>query len=177
MTHRLFDEELCAFCSPSLTEGPSGIRRFEDLEKVTLLRWDLSQFEGTSSTRKWNDWNYWLSQVGAEHINPGEGLRYTDYNLMVQAAIAGQGVILGSRPELRNLVEANLLVAAVPQVAVTDIGYDLVTTNQALTRTEVASFLDWIVEIARGRRGQPEPSAVRSPRPSASAARKAAVSP
>lgn len=148
VTQRLFDEELCAFCSPSLANGSPGISRLEDLEKVTLLRWDLSQFEWARTTRKWCDWKYWLACVGADHINPGDGLQFNDYNLMVQAAIAGQGVILGSRPVLRSLVEANLLVNPVTESAVTDIGYDLVTTDKALARAEVTSFLDWIVEKA-----------------------------
>jgi LysR family glycine cleavage system transcriptional activator len=120
----------------------------EDLERVTLLRWDLSQFAWAQATRKWSDWTYWLAQVGAEHVTPGEGLQFSDYNLAVQAAIAGQGVLLGSRPVLRRLVEANLLVSPLPESAVTDIGYDLVTTDQALARAEVARFLDWVLEQA-----------------------------
>ena len=78
-----------------------------------------------------------------------EGLQFNDYNLMVQAAIAGQGVILGSRPVLGDLLEAGLLVDPIPESAVTDIGYDLVTTDTALARAEVASFRDWIVETAK----------------------------
>ena len=149
VTHRLFDEELCAFCSPSLANGSPGIRDLDDLAEVTLLRWDLRQFEWASSTRKWNDWRYWLAHVGAGHIDPGDGLQFNDYNQMVQAAIAGQGVLLGSRPVLGSLVEAGLLVDPVPESAVTDIGYDLVTTDKALARAEVGSFLDWIVETAK----------------------------
>jgi LysR family glycine cleavage system transcriptional activator len=149
VTHRLFDEVLCAFCSPALAQSSPGIQQLADLERATLLRWDLSQFPPASNTRKWNDWRYWLAQVGADHIDPGEGLQFTDYNLMVQAAIAGQGVILGSQPVLARLVETNLLVSPVPEQAVTDIGYDLVTTDRALAREEVSNFLDWIVAEAK----------------------------
>lgn len=145
VTHRLFDEELCAYCSPALANARPGIRALEDLETAPLLRWDLTQFEWASATKKWNDWKHWLACVGAGDIDPGEGLQFNDYNLMVQAAIAGQGVILGSKPVLGSLVEAGLLVAPVPESAVTDIGYDLVTTDKALARAEVAAFLEWIV--------------------------------
>ena len=71
------------------------------------------------------------------------------FTIVVQAAIAGQGVILGSRPVLRSLVEAGLLVDPLRESAVTDIAYDLVTTDKTLARAEVASFLDWIVEKAK----------------------------
>lgn len=149
IAHRLFDEELCALCSPSLAKEDPGIRELDDLARVTLLRWDLSLFRWAATTKKWNDWRYWLDRVGAGHIDPCDELQFTDYNLMVQAAVAGQGVILGSRPVLRSLVEAGLLVDPIPESAVTDIGYDLVTTDKALARAEVARFLDWIVEEAR----------------------------
>ncbi len=146
IVHRLFDEQLCAFCSPSLAKGPPGLRRLEDLENVTLLRWDLSEFAWATATAKWNDWTYWLDQVGANHITPGEGLGFNDYNLAVQAAIAGQGVVLGSWPVLRSLVDAELLVSPFTERAATDIGYDLVTTERTLARADVRGFLDWILE-------------------------------
>jgi LysR family glycine cleavage system transcriptional activator len=148
VTRRLFDEEICVFCSPSLAEGPPGISRLEDLANVTLLRWDLSQFEWARVTREWIDWGHWLAHVGADGIHPSDELQFNDYNLMVQAAIAGQGVILGSKPVLKNLVEANLLVDPIPESAIPKIGYDLVASESALAREEVASFLDWIIEKA-----------------------------
>jgi LysR family glycine cleavage system transcriptional activator len=148
IARRLFDEELCAFCSPSLAAGRSGIKRVEDLERVTLLHWDLSHLGWASSTRKWMGWKQWLKHAGASHVTPGEGLRFSDYNLAVQAAIAGQGVVLGSAPILQSLVEARLLVSPFPQRVTTDIGYDLVTTERAGVRPEVARFLDWIAKEA-----------------------------
>ena len=149
VAHRLFDEELCAFCSPALKEGRPGPMKLEDLETLTLLHWDLSQMDWASATRKWMGWTQWLERVGAGQVTQGEGVRFRDYNLAVQAAIAGQGVILGSLPVLCGLVEAGLLVVAFPERVVTDIGYDLVTTDTALARHEVARFVDWILEEAR----------------------------
>lgn len=149
VVRRLFDEELCAMCSPSLANGPPRISRLEDLENSTLLRWDLSQMEWASNTRRWNYWKHWLDQQGADHIRPGDGLRFTDYNLALQAAIAGQGFIIGSTPILRDVVEANLLVNPFPISVATDVGYDLVTTEAAKSRTEVAAFLDWTMDEAR----------------------------
>jgi len=150
MAQRLFDEELCAFCSPLLTAGTSGLRKIEDLETVTLLHWDLSQLAWASATKKWMGWEQWLAFAGASHVTPGVGLRFGDYNLALQAAIAGQGVILGSTPVLRSLVEAKLLVNPFPHKVTTDIGYDLVTTERARTRAEVTRFVDWISQEAMG---------------------------
>ena len=159
VVHRLFDEELCAMCSPALAKGPPKVTRLEDLERATLLRWDLSQFEWAANTRKWNYWKHWLAQLGADHIQPGDGIRFTDYNQALQAAIAGQGFIIGSTPILRDLVEANLLVNPFPNGVVTDVGYDLVTTQAAQSRTEVATFIEWTMEEARSG-GAHEPGVV-----------------
>ncbi len=148
VVNRLFDEELCAFCSPALVDGPDGIRSLEDLERTTLLHWDLSDMPWAHATRFWMGWTPWLARIGAEHIRPGEGLRFSDYNMAVQAAIAGQGVILGSGPIFGDLVSSGLLVMPFRENVVTDIGYDLLASERSLEREEVRSFRDWIIETA-----------------------------
>ncbi len=135
-------------CSPSLANGPPKITRLEDLENATLLRWDLTSFDWAENTRKWSYWKHWLAQKGAGHVTPGDGIRFTDYNQALQAAIAGQGFIIGSTPILHDLVVAGLLVNPFPSGVKTDIGYDLVTTEAAQDRTEVAKFTEWTMEEA-----------------------------
>ncbi len=146
--YRLFDEELCAFCSPRLVEDLPEITGLEYLESAKLLRWDLSQFHWAENTRKWNYWKHWLTKMGAEKVTPGEGLRFSDYNLAVQAAVAGQGFIIGSTRILQDLIEANLLVNPFGRGVATDIGYDLVVNEVALERVEVATFVKWVMSEA-----------------------------
>jgi LysR family transcriptional regulator, glycine cleavage system transcriptional activator len=149
LAHRLVAEELSAYCSPALVQGENAITRLEDLERVTLLHWDLAGLPWAGGTRRWVGWAPWLHRLGAGHIRPGEGLRFSDYNLAIQAAIGGQGVMLGSLPLFRDLVDAGLLVRPFAESVATDLGYDLVTTARAATRPEVAAFSDWITAIAR----------------------------
>ena len=144
VAYRLFDEELCAFCSPALTSGRYGIRRVSDLERVTLLHWELANLDWASNTKRWMGWKPWLRHVGAAHVQPKSELRFSDYNLAVQAAIAGQGVVLGSAPIFRSLVAARLLIKPFADRVVTDIGYDLVATPAAIRMPAVVSFSDWI---------------------------------
>lgn len=148
VVHRLFDEQICAFCSPSVANGSPGVRHLEDLAHATLIHWDMSDLPWASSTRRWMEWQQWLSHVGGSDIPPVEGLSFSDYNMAVQAAVAGQGVVLGSLPILQDLVAANLLVSPLPAMAITDIGYDLVTTDEALARPEVKPFVNWMIEEA-----------------------------
>jgi len=148
MGTRLFDEELSAFCNPSLANTRPRIRQLKDLQHVSLLHWDLTQYPWASATRKWMDWKSWLNRAGADDIPPGRSLHFSDYNLALQAAIAGQGVILGSTPVLARLVDAGLLVDPFNIRVATDIGYDLVTTERAKLRPEVAYFIAWITTEA-----------------------------
>ncbi|MGE3874182.1 MAG: LysR substrate-binding domain-containing protein [Parvibaculaceae bacterium] len=147
VAHRLFDEELCAFCSPQAAEGLDGPA---DLARCRFIHWETSALGWATATRTWMDWTLWLEQVGASGVEPPSGLRFSDYNLAVQAAIAGQGVVLGSAPVLADLVSAGLLVRAVPQSLLTDIGYDAVTTRGAIERAEVKAFIGWITTEAKG---------------------------
>jgi len=145
VAHRLFDEELSAFCSPTLANGPPEMRRLEDLEKANLLRWDLSQYQWSSNTRLWNFWKTWLAAVGGEHIHPAKGVNFSDYNLAVQAAIAGQGFVIGSRPILSQLIESDLLVDPFGVSAQPGIGYDIVASSRALLNDQVRDFVNWVI--------------------------------
>jgi len=91
------------------------------------------------------DWPVWLERIGAPQVVPRHDLRFSEYNLAVQAAIAGQGIVLGSAPVLSDLVSAGLLVRAVPHCLKTDVGYDVVTMRKAIGRQDVSAFFDWIV--------------------------------
>jgi LysR family transcriptional regulator, glycine cleavage system transcriptional activator len=145
---RLFDETLCTFCSPSLAEGEPGVRSLDDLKRTTLIHWDTSALTWATATRQWMGWQPWLEAVGAAHVNWQHGLTFNDYNLAVQAAVAGQGIVLGSWPILRDLVEAKLLVSPLPERVHTNIGYDFVTTARSLERPEVRCFADWVAREA-----------------------------
>lgn len=146
VAHRLFDEELCAFCSPQIAEALGGPN---DLARCRFIHWETSALGWATATRTWMDWAVWLKQIGASGVKPGSGLRFSDYNLAVQAAIAGQGIVLGSGPVLADLVSAGMLVRAVPQSLRTDIGYDAVTTRGSMDRSEVDAFIEWITTEAK----------------------------
>ena len=149
VAHRLFDEHLCAFCSPALARGKPGLRKPEDLERATLLHWDMSELGWASATRKWMSWQGWLERAGACHVELRHGIAFSDYNLLLQSAVAGHGVMLGSLPVLHDLVAAGLLVNPLGVTVDTDIGYDIVATPEALERGEARRFADWIVAEAR----------------------------
>ena len=148
ITHRLFDERLSVYCSPGLIERFGGPRSIEDLARIPLLEWDLTGYTRASVTSCWNQWRYWLENVGAPHVEPNIALRFSDYNLTLQAAIGRQGAVIGSEPILRDLVSSGLLMRPIAETATPDVGYDIVATHEAANRPEVERFREWIIAEA-----------------------------
>ena len=153
--HRLFDDQIFPACSPVLSKGPPELTILEDLSRIPLIHWDMSQIQWANETRKWFVWENWLSHVDGSKISTDKGLFFSDYGLAVQAAIAGQGMVLASWPILKEPIDSKLLVCPFKERVVTDIGYDLVATHAARDRPEVSAFLQWIIDTANSEMTHP----------------------
>lgn len=146
--HRLFDEQLSALCSPEYASVNAASGRLKDLARASLLSWDLPQGDQSKNTRTWNQWETWLMAVGAPQIPTGSALRFSDYNLAVQAAIAGQGFIIGSKPVLADTLGVGLLVDPFSKSVNPSMGYDVATSHQTSKRSAVQLFMNWIIKKA-----------------------------
>ena len=76
VTHRLFDDNIFPVCSPLLADGDPKLASLEDLSRVTLLHWDLSNMPWATETGRWFDWTNWLANVGSGHVTPRQNLRF-----------------------------------------------------------------------------------------------------
>jgi len=140
---RLYQEYLAPYCSPSLVT--KNIKNFEEIERFPLLRWDTSQFNWSNNTRRWMEWENWIKYAKQnQNLNLKYGSKFTDYNLALQCAIAGQGFILGSTPVLKGIIEEGLLVDPFNLSIKTDLGYDVVVTKKSYSKIEVQNFIEWI---------------------------------
>lgn len=139
VAHRLFDDEIVPVCAPGLAAGPPPMTRLDDLRHATLI-----EFEITPWPTSWLKWEAWLERLDAKDSDSGQRIRFNDYTVAIQAAIAGQGVVLGSRPIVRDALDAGLLVAPFAESVKVPQGYEVVATAEALERPEVAAFVDWI---------------------------------
>jgi LysR family transcriptional regulator, glycine cleavage system transcriptional activator len=94
-------------CSPRLLEGARPLRQPADLRHHTLLHDDTDYPEHP-------DWRAWLAAAEAETaegIDPTRGLRFNQAALALEAAVAGQGVVLTLLPLARTDLAAGRLVA------------------------------------------------------------------
>lgn len=143
---RLYDEHLAAYCSPSLIDD-LNIHEFKQIENIPLLRWDTSQFNWSNNTRKWMDWEHWIKQTQYnDNLKLNFGPRFTDYNLVLQCAIAGQGLILGSTPVLNSLIQEKLIVDPFQLSVKTNLGYDIVVSKDSYSKSETMLFIEWLLQ-------------------------------
>lgn len=151
VARRLFKDLVFPACSPLLAEGPPKLETLEQLQDVPLIHWNTSQLHWAQETRRWFSWRGWLDHMGVNGVDCSMGRQFTDYGLAVQAATAGQGVILAGWPALEDTLDAGLLVAPFPNSLVeTDIGFDVVTTKSTSERPEAIAFVEWLTGVAEG---------------------------
>ena len=138
-SHWLFDEEVYPVCSPRLVEGlalPAA--------SSLLLQQPLLHLRGESSSQ-WFDWAGLFKAIGL-HTPPAPGqLRFDNYTLLIQAAIAGQGVAIGWRHLVDALVDQGLLCRPVEAVAVSRMGYHVVLPQRKRRGRTIQRFLDWVM--------------------------------
>lgn len=142
---RLVDEEVVPVAGAAfLARHPRP-----DLRSVPLLHLDLP------SAGRWLTWAEYLALQGLAPPAPQGGIAFNNYPLLVQAAIAGQGVALGWRPLIDELVERELVLPVAPPVRIGARGYDLLV-ERARPRDAglLARFRAWLLhEFARAAPG------------------------
>jgi LysR family glycine cleavage system transcriptional activator len=144
----LFEDEIMPVCSPEYVKH-HPIAKPEDLLQHPLLRLDWSSREGL-----WPDWPAWLEAAGVQddgsHPARKRDMTFPDSNLMLRAAVDGQGVALGQTSLVKDYIKSKQLVAPIPKRLKTGFRYHLVYPIGADQRPEIALFRDWIVGEAHG---------------------------
>src|SRR5476651_639501 len=134
----LFNEEVFPVCSPQLVAG-----RTLPLPTEALLEFPLLHLRGEGSSN-WFDWSGVFRALNiAKAPAPGQ-LRFDNYTLLIQAAIAGQGVAIGWRHLVDALLEQNLLCRPIEATATSAYGYYVVLPQRKRRVQIVQQFVDWL---------------------------------
>lgn len=135
---RLFGEELVPVCSPALLRGPRALREPGDLRHAVLLHDEVH-----------DDWRRWLLAAGVSGVDPTRGPVYIDSSMLVQAAMAGQGVALARRrlAEL-ELAEGRLVRLFAISLPV-EFAYYVVSPEATAERPKIRAFREWLLAEAR----------------------------
>jgi LysR family transcriptional regulator, glycine cleavage system transcriptional activator len=139
---KLFGEAIAPVASPAL--GLGELTGPDSLRDATLLEFDVGG-------RPWLHWAEWLAGRGWSASAARATLHYNQYDQVIQAALAGQGIALGRLQLLQPLLQDGRLVTlAAPGHPGTrsDFSYWLLQADNN-PREEVRHVIEWILGNAR----------------------------
>jgi DNA-binding transcriptional LysR family regulator len=138
---RMFGGEVFPVCSPTLLERfpvPNGIA---DVEKLPLLEMEIVD-------PSWTTWEAWRAANPAHPKLGTRRLRFNNYPLLIQSAIAGQGVALGWRYLVDDALNAGQLVRPFPGSFKTDLDFYLIEPASRRESPAVATLKSWLLKHA-----------------------------
>ena len=135
----LSDEELYLICSPSYRERFGPIRGFSDLVNHKIIH-------NAEPYRKRMDWRAWLDAQGGSDIKLPASLVLNDYQLVLQACIAGEGVALGWSFTTRALIEAGFLEIPTENKVCTDFAFYIIAPTWKDVPKNKIGYIRWLVK-------------------------------
>lgn len=129
----LFKPHDIVVCSPALLKGGPPLKTINDLRNFTLLHDDSHRA-----------WTRWLEAVGAKGVNPRRGIVCGDRNSLLQAALTGQGVALGSEVFVASELASGRLVKVFENEVTSEYAIYAVCLPRRLTDPMVSGVLAWL---------------------------------
>lgn len=130
---RLFEIVYIPTLSPALLKERGGLKRPADLARYPVIhQWDREE------------WNAWLRLVKLSDLKFAQETTMRDSNMVLQAALDGHGVMLGTFPFLDSEVESGRLVCPFETALHPVRGYHLIHRPGARALPEVQAICNWI---------------------------------
>ncbi|PBQ01765.1 LysR family transcriptional regulator [Pseudomonas congelans] len=137
-SHWLFSEEVFPVCSPQLLAG-----RQTPLPNDALRDFPLLHLRG-ESINHWFDWAGVFRALDIPQAPAPGQLRFDNYTLLIQAAIGGQGIAIGWRHLVDDLLDPGLLCRPIAGAAISGQGYYVVLPQRKRRVQIVQQFVDWL---------------------------------
>jgi LysR family transcriptional regulator, glycine cleavage system transcriptional activator len=146
----LFAETVYPVCAPAYPRGAVQGRP-DWLAEATLLNLDdlaaLPQNPPAASNRRaerWFTWADWLRDAEVAKPMRGPQLHFNNYTLVLQAAMAGQGIALGWAPLVEPLIASDQLQRAHHHACRSSRGYFLSRADRHQVSAVVDDFVTWL---------------------------------
>lgn len=139
----VLSEEIFPVCAPALMTGPAPLTEPAALRHHVLLHdTDEAMLDYEVS------WRLWLEAAGVPGIDGTRGPRFSDAAILLQAAIAGQGVALARWSLVADDLSRGLLVRPFALSLPTPDAYWLVAPPHYFSRAKIRLFAAWLKEVA-----------------------------
>lgn len=139
----LVPEEVYPVCSPKLLQQ-AGLTddyhqmSFDELMSLPFLK--LNQIGG----KRWLDFDDFILQQHMAHRAKASIMESDNFTLLIQAAIAGQGVCLAWSPLVNDFIRDGVLVAFSQFKMTSPHGYHLVLTGKNENSQLIQTFVNWL---------------------------------
>ncbi|MDW3205228.1 MAG: transcriptional regulator GcvA [Alphaproteobacteria bacterium] len=139
----LFQTRTLPVCSPKLTRGENALRNLSDLRNHTLIH-----LQETGAAAMEDTWAMWLRAAGITDVDPTRGPRFNTHSLVIDAAIAGQGVALVEYVFADAELASGKLVQPFADVPIlnANLGYHVVFPPHHGDDPRLQAFRSWLFE-------------------------------
>jgi DNA-binding transcriptional LysR family regulator len=135
----LFSEEIFPVCSPAYLAQHPEAGRLEQLGACTWL-WLEDQH------RDWIGWKEWFRRLGHQAPEPRRRININSYSMLIQSALAGQGVALAWSRLLGDHLQTGNLVRPTCSLLRTDAQFCLLEPlGRVPNRQSVNRFREWLM--------------------------------
>jgi DNA-binding transcriptional LysR family regulator len=98
------------------------------------------------------DWQAWAHAARRGPVDCQRGLKVDNSQMAIEAAVEGLGIAIGRRPMVDPELEKGTLVRFDTQEVQSAKSYWLVAPAEALARSEIQAFREWLIEELRSYR-------------------------
>ena len=137
---RLFQEEIYPVCSPAYL-GDRPLPRPEEISRMRLLHLRRP------SALRWFSWDDWFSAMKLPPVSRVHDLMFNNYQLVLQAALQGQGVGLGWTPLIDAMVESKTLMRLAPTALKSERGYFVVESATSPVSDQARAFKRFLFDL------------------------------
>ncbi len=93
----------------------------------------------------WFGWSEFAAEAGLHLPASSDQISFSDYSMVIQTAICGQGIALGWTSVVSQLLANGALIQASPTIIHTNRSYHLVPSSQRPMRPLVRGVRDWMI--------------------------------
>jgi LysR family glycine cleavage system transcriptional activator len=138
---KLFEESVTPMCSPSLLDATPQINQIDFLYKNILLHDD--SMASNPITPNWKDW---LDASKIANVDVTRGLRFSQPDHAIQAAIDGAGIVLGWRSLATADISSGRLVAPFELSLPLGLSFYLVYPKANANQKKIQKLLEWVLK-------------------------------
>jgi putative choline sulfate-utilization transcription factor len=140
-TTKLFDEEVYPICSPAYLSGRTLPLSPADIAEMRLLHLHVDK------RQRWFDWADWMIAQGLPADAGGQGATFSNFQLVMQAVLMGQGVAIGFIPLIDDMVAAGQAVRLTDRPLKSERGYYLVEPEESVGNPLIQIVRDWLLSV------------------------------